>query len=232
MSRTILLCLILLHLMIFQPAFAQEDEEPIDPPQKVKKEKKEKKHEENPKTEEKQPKKSKKSRNIPQDSTKVSEEDAPFIQIELKHYLKEPGITLKSKQVLDELLKILPAYSDLYIRVEGHTGGYNFVEDREEGLEEGQDRSQKQAEQIRDYLINKGFNAELIIAEGFGSSKPKIVGYVKKDKPIYLENDTRFAQMSNERIDLKIELQYTKDFEALSQELQKKNIVFKVIPKK
>ncbi|MDX2302657.1 MAG: OmpA family protein [Microscillaceae bacterium] len=214
MLRILILFSFFLISGIFHVTLAQEEGEDSIP--KNKKEIKEKK----PKNKKLKPENS-------SEETDTKEETTPYIHIELKSYLKSPGLTLKSKQVLDELLKILPAYPDLFIRVEGHTSNYNFLEDREESLEQGQDRSQKQADMIKDYLINKGLHADMISAEGFGASRPKIVGYYKKDKPIYLENNNQFAQMSNERIILQIEVQFEKDFASLSKELEKKNILHK-----
>lgn len=76
-------------------------------------------------------------------------------------------IDKRSFKILDQIVKILKENDEVYeqLKIDGHTDSvgsdaYN------------QDLSERRANSVRDYLIQKGVNADKLVAHGFGESQP------------------------------------------------------------
>jgi outer membrane protein OmpA-like peptidoglycan-associated protein len=67
---------------------------------------------------------------------------------------------------LDAVVSILKADPTLYADIEGHTD--NVVPKTYTNIE----LSQRRAEAVRDYFVNKGIDANRLTAEGFGDTRP------------------------------------------------------------
>jgi len=102
-----------------------------------------------------------------QEIAKVREEKRGLI-VSLSDILFETGkskLALGAQDNLTKLAKILSAYPDRQILVEGHTDNV--------GSDEFNQRlSQARAEEVRRTLIAAGVNQEMIKATGFGKTKP------------------------------------------------------------
>ncbi len=107
------------------------------------------------------------------------------------------GITFKydsaeiepsSFPVLDEAAAVLAEYAHLVVLIEGHTSA-------EGSAQYNQELSQRRAESVRQYLVDKGIAAERLQAKGFG-----------KDNPV-ATNDTEEGRAQNRRIEFKILVQ-------------------------
>lgn len=86
---------------------------------------------------------------------------------------------------LDILTDFMKAKPNIKILVEGHTDAIG-------GLESNQTLSEKRAEAVRDYLINKGIEPNRIETMGFGKSKP------------IANNNTAFGRQLNRRTEIVI----------------------------
>lgn len=86
---------------------------------------------------------------------------------------------------LDILTDFMKAKPNIKILVEGHTDAIG-------GLESNQVLSEKRAEAVRDYLINKGIEPNRIETMGFGKSKP------------IANNNTAFGRQLNRRTEIVI----------------------------
>ena len=89
-----------------------------------------------------------------------------------------------SYPVLDEIAAGLNAQPDLRVEIQGHT-------DSRGNRAYNQDLSQKRAESVRQYLIDKGIAADRLTARGYGP-----------DKPI-ASNATSAGRAQNRRVELK-----------------------------
>ena len=74
-------------------------------------------------------------------------------------------IHASSNKVLDEAVKVLMEFTDLRLRIEGHT-------DSTGKYEKNKTLSQARAESVRDYLISKGVAADRLEAVGYGPDRP------------------------------------------------------------
>lgn len=75
-------------------------------------------------------------------------------------------IKAESHSLLDEVAQLLRDHPELSrIRIEGHT-------DSRGDAAYNKDLSQRRAEAVRTYLIDKGVDADRMVAEGFGEEKP------------------------------------------------------------
>jgi OOP family OmpA-OmpF porin len=75
------------------------------------------------------------------------------------------NITKKSYDVLDQAVQVLSDYPDTRIEISGHTD--NVGKD-----EYNKELSQKRADAVKQYFINKGIKAERLTAIGYGMEKP------------------------------------------------------------
>jgi len=74
-------------------------------------------------------------------------------------------ITRNSNVVLDKVVQVLTDYPDVRIEISGHTDNVGKPEFNRE-------LSQKRADSVKQYLINKGIKPERLTAVGFGLEKP------------------------------------------------------------
>jgi OOP family OmpA-OmpF porin len=94
-------------------------------------------------------------------------------------------LTLSSYDALDAVVNILKTNSKLKLAIEGHTdstGSYAL----------NAELSQKRAESVKEYLIEKGINSSRLSAKGYGSSKPLV------------SNETLESRKKNRRVELKL----------------------------
>jgi OOP family OmpA-OmpF porin len=84
-------------------------------------------------------------------------------------------ITKDSFKVLDEAVKVLVDYPDAKLEISGHTDN---VGKAEYNLE----LSQKRAESVRKYMVDKGVAADRLTAVGYGMDKPLTANKTKADK--------------------------------------------------
>jgi len=86
---------------------------------------------------------------------------------------------------LDKLVKVLNAYPDTNIEVQGHT-------DSKGSVSYNQNLSETRAEGVSSYLKNKNINASRITIKGFGESVPKY------------DNETADGRTQNRRVEFLI----------------------------
>lgn len=151
-------------------------------------------------------------------------------EIILNTYINSEQLTITSQKQLDKILRILPQFPDLEIIIESHTGLYNFKNETPESEDESLARSEEIANTIKDYLVNKGVNSDLIKASGEGAKDP-IVILNKKGKPYDVTN-TRYMHMKNERIVLKLIPKFKDDIQEISSELKSFRVAYQVQEKK
>ena len=108
-------------------------------------------------------------------------------------YWKRPQESDKS--TLDSLYTFLEEHPNIHVEVGNHTSSYG-------GENYNLKFSQKTAEYIVNWLINKGINGDRLKALGYGSSQPEI----SKDVISKMENqDSKDkAHAKNSRIEIKI----------------------------
>ena len=94
-------------------------------------------------------------------------------------------LTGDSKYELDNLVTGLTKYSDMNIEIEGHT-------DNTGNAANNVDLSQRRANTVKEYLMERGVSATRLVAKGYGSANE-------------LEsNDTAEGRMMNRRIEFKV----------------------------
>ena len=94
-------------------------------------------------------------------------------------------LTPSSNEELDKAVAAMNKYSQLRIEIQAHTdsvgeAGYN------------QSLSEKRANSVRDYMMDKGIAGNRMEAKGYGESKP------------IADNGTRDGRATNRRVELKI----------------------------
>jgi len=113
---------------------------------------------------------------------------------ELQERIELKGVTFatgsaqlnpSSAQTLDEAAETLSRYPELKVEVQGHT-------DSTGNREFNVDLSQRRAESVRTYLVNKGISAARLTARGYGP-----------DRPI-MSNATADGRARNRRVELEI----------------------------
>ena len=75
------------------------------------------------------------------------------------------NLTKKSYDVLDRAVQVLSDYPDTRIEISGHTD--NVGKD-----EYNKELSQKRADTVKEYFVNKGIRAERLTSVGYGMEKP------------------------------------------------------------
>ena len=106
-------------------------------------------------------------------------------EIASKIYFETNSDVLKeeSKKELDALAEILKLNNQIKIDVQGHT-------DNVGAADYNMELSQKRANAVRQYLIEKGLDPSRIIAKGYGQTKPVAT------------NDTDEGKAQNRRVEL------------------------------
>lgn len=94
-------------------------------------------------------------------------------------------IERKSFKTLNEAASVLKEFKDLKVTIEGHT-------DSDGSDESNKDLSQRRAESVMKYLVDKGIDAARLSAIGFGEDKPTAT------------NDTVAGKAENRRIEFKL----------------------------
>jgi len=74
-------------------------------------------------------------------------------------------IRSSSFKVLDRAVKVLEEFTELRLRIEGHT-------DSTGSADINRTLSQQRAEAVRDYMIGKGIAADRLEAAGYGPDRP------------------------------------------------------------
>lgn len=90
-----------------------------------------------------------------------------------------------SSDALGAVVDVLKTNPKLKLSIEGHT-------DSTGSYELNRDLSQKRAESVKKYLIEKGIDESRLLAKGFGSSKPLV------------SNETLASRRKNRRVELKL----------------------------
>jgi outer membrane protein OmpA-like peptidoglycan-associated protein len=93
-------------------------------------------------------------------------------------------ITPESSQILKSALKTLTTYPDIQVEISGHT-------DNVGNKKANTKLSQRRAESVRNWLVERGIDAGRIIAKGYGPELPIV------------PNDTPENKRKNRRIEFK-----------------------------
>lgn len=113
------------------------------------------------------------------------EEETSFTLTDLHFETAKSVIKPESFNELDELVKYLNQKSKLKIEIAGHTD--NAGSDADNLI-----LSQNRAEAVKNYLIKKGINAQRIVAQGYGETKP------------ISDNETEAGRALNRRTEINI----------------------------
>ena len=95
------------------------------------------------------------------------------------------NLTKKSYDVLDNAVQVLTDYPDTRIEISGHTD--NVGKD-----EYNKELSQKRADAVKEYFVNKGIRTERLTAIGYGPEKP------------IADNKTKAGKAKNRRTEFKL----------------------------
>jgi OOP family OmpA-OmpF porin len=95
------------------------------------------------------------------------------------------NLTKKSYDVLDRAVQVLSDYPDTRIEISGHTD--NVGKD-----EYNKELSQKRADAVKEYFVNKGIRTERLTAIGYGPEKP------------IADNKTKAGKAKNRRTEFKL----------------------------
>jgi outer membrane protein OmpA-like peptidoglycan-associated protein len=108
------------------------------------------------------------------------------IQVRSLHFEADSiNFSTESQQVLDEIYRFLDYYPNVKIEIGGHA---NLKPKKEYAL----NLSQKRAESVRNYLIEKGIEEDRVVPVGYGNTKPIV------------ESVNRIANKLNQRVEIKI----------------------------
>ena len=107
--------------------------------------------------------------------TKEQQQKIEYAAKRIQFEFKKADLLPSSHMVLDEVVEILKNNLSFNIRVDGHSSGPETVSNNI--------LSQKRAESVRDYFINKGISPGRITAKGFGSTRHISEDGNKKENP-------------------------------------------------
>ena len=94
-------------------------------------------------------------------------------------------ITSKSYDTLDKAVKVLSDYPDIRVEISGHTDNVGKAEYNKE-------LSQKRADSVKEYFVNKGIKSERLLTVGYGEEKP------------IADNKTKSGKAKNRRTEFKL----------------------------
>jgi OOP family OmpA-OmpF porin len=118
----------------------------------------------------------------------VDAEGCTIVSVVLKNVQFESNsseLTAGSSEALDKAVASMNQYDHLRIEIQAHT-------DNTGDAVYNQSLSQKRAESVRDYMVDKGIAADRMEVKGYGESKP------------IADNNTREGRAANRRVELKI----------------------------
>jgi OOP family OmpA-OmpF porin len=98
---------------------------------------------------------------------------------------KSADLTKNSHAVLDKVVNVLTDFADIKMEISGHTDNIGKAESNKE-------LSQKRADAVRQYLIDKGIKVERLTTVGFGAEKP------------IADNKTAAGKAKNRRTEFKL----------------------------
>ena len=93
------------------------------------------------------------------------------------YFDRSDRLTANAFIMLDQMVKLLNKYPSLKLEIAVHT-------DNTEPASISLAISQKHAQQLVDFLINRGISSKRLVAKGFGESKPIASNYVEKDRKL------------------------------------------------
>jgi OmpA-OmpF porin, OOP family len=93
----------------------------------------------------------------------------------IKFKTNSADITKDSHKVLDNALKVLTDYADIKLEIGGHTDNVGKAEHNME-------LSQKRADSVKKYFVDKGVSADRLTAVGYGMDKPITSNKTAADK--------------------------------------------------
>lgn len=99
--------------------------------------------------------------------------------------LNSSYLTDQAKRELDKLVKLLADYSGASLIVDGHTDATGTAE-------YNQWLSEKRAESVKKYAVERGLNADRVVTYGHGQTKP------------IAENNTKEGRQQNRRVEVTI----------------------------
>lgn len=111
-------------------------------------------------------------------------ETGSFTMNDLKFETASAKINASSYEGLDKLVDYLKRKKDIKIEVSGHT-------DNEGNPQANQELSEKRAQAVKTYLVNKGISASRITTKGYGATQP------------IASNDTANGRAKNRRTEIK-----------------------------
>lgn len=93
--------------------------------------------------------------------------DVPIVLEGITFETGKSDITPESESVLQGALKTLQTYDDIIVEISGHTDDVGSASSN-------QSLSQKRADAVRFWLINKGVEPDRILAKGYGEEFPRV----------------------------------------------------------
>jgi len=93
------------------------------------------------------------------------------------YFDRSDRLTANAFIMLDQIVKLLNKYPSMKLQIAVHT-------DNTDPANVSLTLSQKHAQMLVDYLINRGINAKRLVAKGFGGSKPIASNYLEKDRKL------------------------------------------------
>lgn len=118
--------------------------------------------------------------------TKAKEELlGAFALTHVEFRTNSPELLEKSKQLLDSAAEVIKKYPDFRYEIQGHT-------DNTGNEDKNLELSQKRAQSVKNYLVEKGVDASILEAKGFGSLQP------------IASNETKAGKLQNRRVVFKV----------------------------
>jgi OmpA-OmpF porin, OOP family len=119
---------------------------------------------------------------------KEEKEKVNYVAHNILFATKSDSLTSNSYLALDDLVVLLNKHPELHLTVEGHTDNVGTAE-------HNMTLSEKRANRVKSYLVEKGIDESRLSAKGFGM-----------DQPI-ATNDTPRGKAKNRRVELKLSVQ-------------------------